>query len=522
MKLSNRVKFILFSFLVILNVILRLQVRSREMGYDSIEMHIMTASLTEFGYAKWILDPLSIVGIYPASYASTMQFLISGIAQTTGLGMNSTIFIYTIFLGFISIFIAYSTAKMFLEDDVFAFFSALCFSTSVAVLNYTTWTIPTRGLFVIIAPIVLYLMFKNIIKINLKYLFILLIISLFLFATHHLFYFLLPVYASFLIVIVVFKTRLINVISLKEKFFSKFDNRDISNYFTSFLILMGFLFMFSIPFITKRFLESSRYDPIFIGYLRYTGIVSLFVIGGIAYLIFRKNKNSKEWFMIISMMLLMVFIYKVTYMKWFIPIITLIFICIGLLNLTKVISKRKNALCILTIFLLMSLTFSGYYQFLHEYNSYGQGLRDSTYITGKWIKNNIDSNCISIDSMLGRKLFSVSETTKFFDTSTTLNQIYGFCTINITDYERYPLSSDNFWLSGYKGVDEGEQGWFGINKLWRSPYKYNINYVIENTNVNSKIQWKHQKDPSLVLELAYDNQTCIYDIGRVKIWKLES
>jgi hypothetical protein len=142
-------------------------------------MHIMAVSLSEFGYAKWFLDPMSIVGIYPASYTSAMHFLISGISQTTGLGMNSTIFMYTIFLGIISIFIAYSAAKVFINDDVFAFFSALCFSTSLAVLNYTTWTIPARGLFVIFAPIVIYLLLKNIIKINLKYLFILLIVSLF-------------------------------------------------------------------------------------------------------------------------------------------------------------------------------------------------------------------------------------------------------------------------------------------------------------------------------------------------------
>ncbi|TKY91316.1 MAG: hypothetical protein C5S46_06480 [Candidatus Methanomarinus sp.] len=521
MKLSNRVKFLLFSFLIILNFILRLQVRPREIGYDSIEMHIMAVSLSEFGYAKWFLDPMSIVGIYPASYTSAMHFLISGISQTTGLGMNSTIFMYTIFLGIISIFIAYSAAKVFINDDVFAFFSALCFSTSLAVLNYTTWTIPARGLFVIFAPIVIYLLLKNIIKINLKYLFILLIISLFLFTAHHLFYFLLPIYFSFLIIIVVFKTRLINVISLKEKLFSKFNNKDISNYFTTFLILMGFLFTFSIPFITKKFLESSRYDPIFIGYLRYTGVISLFAIGGIAYLIFKKNKNSKEWFMIISMMLLMVFIFKVTYMKYFLPIITIIFISIALLNITKVISKRKNAMYILTIFLLISLTFSGYYQFLHDYGSYGRGLRDSTYITGNWIKYNIDSNCISNDNMLGRRLFSISETTHFVDSSSILVQVYGFCTINISDYERYPLSSDDFWLSGYEGEDVGEKIWFKTNILERSPYKYNINYVVENTNVNGNVQWRHQKVTSEVLELAYNNQTCIYDIGRINIWKLK-
>ena len=135
MRLSNRNKVILFSCVIILNCILRLQVVFREIGYDSIEMHVMTNSLSEFGYARWFLDPLSIVGMYPASYTSAMHFLLSGISQTTNMEMNSVIFIYTIFLGIISFFIAYTMAGIFIDNDVFKFLTGFCFSTLPGVLK---------------------------------------------------------------------------------------------------------------------------------------------------------------------------------------------------------------------------------------------------------------------------------------------------------------------------------------------------------------------------------------------------
>ena len=77
MKLSKKAKIELFSLLIILNVILRFQVVPNEIFPDSFLMHIMVNSLNEFGYAKWFLHPLSVIGLYPASYSSSMQFLLS-------------------------------------------------------------------------------------------------------------------------------------------------------------------------------------------------------------------------------------------------------------------------------------------------------------------------------------------------------------------------------------------------------------------------------------------------------------
>jgi len=190
MKLSKKSKIELFSLLIILSVILRFQVVPNEIFPDSFLMHIMTNSLTEYGYAGWWLHPLSVFGLYPASYTSTMQFLLSGISQTTGLEMRWVIFLYCVFIGLLSMFTSYLMAGEIFDNDLFKLLVAFGFSTSPGVLAYTTWTIPTRGLFVVLAPLLIYMLLKC--RLSIKYIPLTFILTTFLFATHHLFYFLIP------------------------------------------------------------------------------------------------------------------------------------------------------------------------------------------------------------------------------------------------------------------------------------------------------------------------------------------
>lgn len=519
MNLSNRAKFLLFILLLILNLILRFQISPREIGSDSFEMHIMANSISEFGYAKWILNPLSFVGLYPASYASSMQFLLSGISQTTGLEMNSVIFLYTIFLGLLSMFTGYLMAGAFLNNDVFKFLSAFIFSTLPAVLTYTTWTIPTRGLFVILAPIAIYLLLKIVEIVKIRYVLLLTLFSTFLFSTHHLFYFLIPLFFSTVIIVVVFKTKkLIDIVSFKDRIV--INNKIISKHLTFFISLAGFFLFFSIPFFGRKFLEVSRYSPVYITYARNIGLISIFAAGGLLYLMFKNNKNSKEWFILLSAMSITAFIFESTYMKWFLPIIAVLFACIGLFNVTNAIPKKKYALYILTVFFIAFIGVSGYYQFLHNYGE-GRHIDDSAYNTGNWIKYAVNSSCISNDLLLGERVFSVSETTKFLDVSTPIDQIYGFINVNISQYERTSITSEGFYRRSYEGKDEGEITWDAVHRLWKSPYDFNITCVVENSETNGLTKWGHGGYPSKVLELAYEKDQ-VYDIGNIRIWSLKS
>lgn len=505
MKISKNNKVKLFVLLIILNIILRFQVLPREIGSDSFFMHIMANSLSEFGYARWILHPLSFVGIYPGSYTSTMQFLLSGIYQTIAIDMNEIVFMYDLFIGILSIYTAYLMAGEIIDDDLFKFFVAFGFSTAPAIIDYSTWTLTTRGLFLMTAPLMIYLLLKC--RKSIKYIPIAIFFALFLFSTHHLFYFLIPSFMVFILLIIFKSIKYFNLIKIPAKF-------------TSIFIITAFLFMFFIPFFTGRFIETSRYASIDVSYIRYNGILIIPSIGGLVYLIFKNNKRFGEWFILISGIILTMLIYKQTYMKMFIPIFLMIFAGIGLINIAKW-QNRKYALNLAFIFLVLSVFFIGYYQFLHTYREnpfYERYIEESPYKTGIWMKESINGTSISNDELMSARIFSISETAHIVTHVTFTNLAYGFLEINMSDYKRYPFQSEDFWFTGYAGYDQGEILWEDINMM-RSPYYYNITYYVENRIGKGNLIWRHGLIPSPLLQFAYKKDH-IYDAGRIYIWKI--
>jgi len=522
MKLSRKRKFELFALLVMLNIILRFQIVSHEIGADSFLMHIMVNSLNEYGYAKWLLHPLSIFGLYPASYTSTMQFLLSGISQCTGMEMRWIIFLYCMFIGLLSMFTAYLMAGEIIGDDMFKLLVAFGFSTSPGVLGYTTWTIPTRGLFVVLAPLVVYLLLKC--RTSLKYVPLTFLLVIFLSATHHLFYFLIPTFFAFFFLSICFKLRKHINIKIPEKFATFVPITGL----IPFISITGFLCMFSIPFFTGRFIEHSRYASIDVSYVRYIGILIIFAISGLGYLIFKRDKDFREWFLLLTLIFLTTFIYETTYMKWFLPIFAILLAGIGLLNILRTSKKRKIILPVVAIFLLMTVSFSAYYQFVHFLPESGTStineryIEESTYKTGRWMKENIiNSSAISNDETFGYRIFAASEIVHLRVPSALIAQIYGFVSVNVSEFERRKITEEDFWFGAYKGPGAvGEGKWAAIHKLRIHPHEYNINYLVENRRCKGNLYWHHGTYPSKLLHFAYEND-CIYDCGGINIWYLD-
>jgi len=510
---SSRTKIILICSLIILNIVLRFQVVSHEIGADSFLMHVMTNSLNEYGYAKWFLHPLSIFGLYPASYTSAMQFLLSGLSQCTGMEFRWVLFLYCVSIGLLSMFTAYLMAGAIMDNDLFKFLVAVGFSTSPAVVGYTTWTIPTRALLVVLAPLLVYLLLKC--HRSVKYVPLTLLLSLFLFATHHLFYFLIPAFFAFFILSICFK--------LKNHINMGFPVR-----LAPFVSVTGFLVMFSIPFFTRRFIEVSRYSSIDISYVRYMGVLIIFAVGGLAYLLFKQNKGFGEWFLLLTLIFLTTFIYQQTYMKWFLPVFIVPLAGIGLINVIGTSEKKKYVLWGVTIFLLLVVSFSAYYQFVRFLPESGSNpinaryVEDSTYKTGRWIKSNTDGAAISNDALFGTRIFAAAETTHFFTTSTMADVSYSFIDIDISEFERYPVTEEAFWFSGYKGPDIGEVTWGLINHLREPSSHFNITYVVENKKGEGNIIWGHGIYPSKLLQLAYNEKDSTYDNGNICIWNLDN
>ena len=559
MKLSSKVTLELFVLLIILNVILRLQVVPNEMGYDSFLVHMMANSISEFGYAKWVLHPNSFLGMYAYSEVSAVPFFLSGICQSTGIEMRWVIFFYCIFLGILSMCTAYLMAGAIIDDDTFKFLAAFVFSTSPAVLGYSTWTIPARGLFIVLAPLLLYMLLKCRGYIRLVSLIIFFVV--FLYATHHLVYFLLPIFFAFSVLLVAFKLKesielmkissrlaplttvpkfielngnnpagtrlkikLIAIFKAVTKLRASNHVEDLKSVLYPLIPIAGFAAMFSIPFIGHKFVEHSVYEPIYESYVRYMGILVIPAVGGLFYMIFKRTKSFSEWLILLSTIFLTALIYEDTYMKWFLPLLAVPFIVIGITNILRSERKRR-ALTIVAVFLLVSMSFSGYYQFLRFLQpSHGMNERyieDSTYTAGRWMMESVTGSAIANDRFFGMRMAAMSETTHHLVTHTLLTSTYGFVTINLSQFKWYPITSEDFWLDVGVKKAVGEHMWDGLNVLDVNPHNVNITYFAENTKARGNVIWHHGRYPSKLLHHAYNEKGCVYDCGKVRVWNLK-
>jgi len=528
MRFTKRIKFTLWMGLIALNVILRLPTTPHEIGWDSFTIHILANSVSAFGEARWWANPLSIGGFYPLSYASAVPFILSGISQLTGIDMEWTIWLFCVIIGLFSAFTAYLLAGAIWNNDIFKFLVALGYSTSQGILSFTTWTVTTRGFFIVIAPLFIYTLLKCRTS-AVRYGIFTFILFILLTVTHHLFYFTIPLLISYFVVVAFHKLgNHIKSIRIPENFINT-------------ALLASFFVMVSIPFFTRevwttdpslvRMGINSRYaaiSPMLISYVRYIGPLIFFVIGGYFYILLKRGKRFEEWFLLVASISLAPFLYMPTYTTWFIVLFAFLLIGIGLSNVAVIrayTQKKKYIVLLIVVLLLFSASFNGYYQFMHflsEPKSYWceRYMEDATYVGGLWIRDNINKNLFWNNGYIGERAFAISEVPTLLSGAVGLT--YGFANIselNIT--KNSPLSTE-FYEDGPYVKTPGTPYTLGyINALGMSEIdsrtgkrlisKYSLSYVIEDEDIRDNV----------FIRSVHPVKNNVYNNGKIRIWCLD-
>lgn len=517
-KFSKQYKCYIIILLILLNFIIRIPSIPHENGVDSFSIHILANSVSNFGHAEWWAHPSSIFGFYPYSYASAVPFMLSGISQLTGIEMDSVIWIFSVIIGLFSIFTAYILAGIIINGDLFKFLVAFSFSLSPGILSFSTWDSSTRGLFMMLLPLFIYILLKIYSSTTygdiIKFISIFIIYFILLMATHHYIFMTAPVILGFIIVILFTKLKLYKIIK-------------IPNNIINIAFILCFLSLFVIPFFTGFLIKYGRYTQIYdiiSNTIRYGGIlIPFFAIPGLIYLSFKNNKGFGEWFMLVTILILTPLIYQETYAHFFMIIFESLLIGISIQNSAKnIFNTKKYASLLVMLLLIISVVFSGFYQHWRSGQVYEWYMDEHTYNGGLWIKENIvnDNRLVGYDELTGRKMFAISEKPTLVGQSPASMLTYGFVTLegsNIT--MNSPLTTnfylDNpFKLNSIRNNPENEYYFLSHQKLGNGfsdkiIKMHNISYVYNNGYYENEF-----------IHSIKESKTNIYDNGKIRIWYL--
>jgi len=493
-KFSKQTKCILLILLVLLNLSMRVPSTPHEIGVDSFTNHIIANSISEFGHLKTLINPLSIFGLYPYSYGSAVHFFLSGISQTATVEMEMATLLFCVICGIFSIFASYLLAGILWENDLFRFIVPFSYSTSPAILQITTWDPSTRGLFVVLLPFFIFLLLK-VHENKFKYILLTSIIIILLATTHKLFFTTFPFIISLVFVsminkinIIYSKNKLLNIIYSKNKLLN-----------ISYLIML--LVFFFMPFYTGFLIKWGRYDQlkeIISNNVRYIGIPLIISISGFVYILLKDKKNIKECFFLISLLLLSPFFWELVYGHFITPVFVVILFGISLNNIYQANSRKKYASYLIILILLSSIGFSDFFQHYRlKKSNTNWYLGEETYISGLWIRDNINRNnlIVSNDHLELRKIFSVSEVPSLLEEADDVLLIYGIFNVTKLDIISNSPLTKYFYKDGpfvLNMTDQKEIGWYGnflqgydIDSDWGKEIisKFGIDYAVINNNI---------------------------------------
>lgn len=508
-------KYQLIILLILLNFIIRIPSVPHEMGNDGFTIHILANSVSISGYAGWWAHPSSIFGFYPYSYASAVPFIISGISQVTGVEMEIVVWAFSVIIGLFSAFTAYILAKIIWDNDIFKFLVAFSYSFSPGILNFSTWDISTRGLFFVLLPLFIYFLIKilksktksDLIRISLLFftLFVLLM------ATHHYIFMTIPIIISFIIVAMSDKLGI-------HRFFKT------SDYEINITFLLGLFAMLFIPFFTGMLISGSRYgalNGLLENGIRYSGVLFIFTIPGLIYLSFKNNKKLEEWFVLFTLLMIMPLLYQETYIHYFIIILSSVFLSIAMINVIEIGKKKKYAIYFVIIMLLISTSFSSYFQ---HWNSRGKPkfyMSETKYNVGLWAKENINvnKNLVAYDELTGRMVLAVSEVPTLLGDAPDAMLTYGFINktkinVSMNSPFRKEFYTDNpYILISREDAYEDYYGlrYYPIDKAGVLLHRYNLSYVIINSLTAD----------NLFINTVQEIKDNIYNNGQILLWRLD-
>lgn len=517
-QLKNEYK--IFVLLTLLNIVIRIPHGPHELGTDSFVIHSLAANVV--GNENILVHPLSPFGMYPNSYPYAVPILLSSFSQLIGIEMEHTILLTSILFGILGMLILYLLASEFDNRLDFIYIVAFVYSVSPIFVRFTLWTASTRNLFMVMLPLLVFLILRINSKAENKLQYIILATALLILlaATHRMFFLTFILMLSFFIAFFIKK--------LDIKIYIKNNHLKI---FIPFIILLMLLLILQFPpfnvygdiwfdYQNGILFKGSTNFMIFINmvidYASRNGLLAIFAIGGLILLLFKSKRNFNEMFLLITLLGVASIISMGEYMSLFsLPFFSLL-IGHGIIKLTRYNFGFTIAKPFILICIIGSVIFSQFMLFhwgLILNNGYGDSVSvsDSTINTALYLKCYGNDGSITTNSGKDPKISAYS----------------GASPIN-----RYIYENASNLIIERQNFSE----WYPkIESLYiiKNP-KYDIfsrfyPYTLDNNNVKNIISLTNLQyivmdeawDQKGIFESTKKQKAKIYDNKKISIWYLD-
>src|SRR6267378_1426266 len=136
-----------------LNLAFRYPTSEHEAGADSFVFHGLAQTVVDAGYAAWLVNPLSLFGLYPLAHPSGSILAVALTTEVGGTTAEGSILLLDFLCAILGTLGAFVMAREIKPDNRLALLIAFLFSTAPRFVSSLEWQVPTRSLFTAIVPI---------------------------------------------------------------------------------------------------------------------------------------------------------------------------------------------------------------------------------------------------------------------------------------------------------------------------------------------------------------------------------
>jgi len=413
MRLPRRTVWAIIVALVCVDLTLRYPQTPHGVGVDSFSFLTLTHAVVSQGRLAWIVHPLSPFGLYPLSYPSGSFALAAAFSDTSGTALEPATLVLSLATGVFGIFSAFTMAREFWRNDIFAINVAIVFSLMPKFLTNTLWEVPTRGLFMALTPLFLWAILRAVKVATAKTMgfagLMLLLLGLF----HRLAVLMVVVFIAFLVTLIfataaqVAKRRFPNIL-MTPSFRSR--SRLVGLLVYS-VVLAGLLFGSGVLESYQRGAYFSNDGmPGALGNLalslaRSVGVLSPLALLGIPVVLFARNKAQSEYLFLSLPLAIIPTLFLRSYTGFYVVAFFALFIAMGCSFLLIRLRGRLVPLAIVAV--LVAATAGGSLAVRLELPSITH-MTDSEYSAGLYAQRGVTGAMACNDGLLASRIASVS------------------------------------------------------------------------------------------------------------------